>query len=260
MLTIKTILHPTDFSQSSDNAFVAACSLARDNQARLILLHVIPASSDPLTQVPPPDPLRPVESQEAWTGRFSWPQPADPKIVVEHRVADGDAQEEILRLAEVLQCDLIVMGTHGRTGLQRWLTGSVAEEVLRKAPCPVLALKNPLPDKPQAEAKPLAKPGEVMDVRPLGAALATTKTRTLAKGEDLEVIRLVVPAGKVIAEHKAKGEIVVYCLEGRIEFTALGKTQTLAAGQLLYLPRNEPHSVKGIENASLLLTVLLPKP
>jgi quercetin dioxygenase-like cupin family protein len=75
----------------------------------------------------------------------------------------------------------------------------------------------------------------------------------------LEVIRLVVPAGKEIEEHKAKGEIVVQCLEGKVAFTAFGKSQNLEAGQMLCLPTGEPHSVKGIEDASLLLTVLLPK-
>ena len=75
----------------------------------------------------------------------------------------------------------------------------------------------------------------------------------------MEVIRLVVPAGKEIEEHKAKGEIVVQCLEGKVAFTAFGKTQNLEAGKLLYLPTGEPHTVKGIENASLLLTILLPK-
>ena len=75
----------------------------------------------------------------------------------------------------------------------------------------------------------------------------------------MEVIRLVVPAGKEIEEHKAKGEIIVHCLEGRVAFTAFGKTQNIEAGKLLYLPTGEPHRVKGIENAALLLTILLPK-
>lgn len=108
-------------------------------------------------------------------------------------------------------------------------------------------------------AIPHAKPGEVVDVRPSGAALASAQTTTLVRAEQVEVIRLVVPAGKQIDEHKAKGEIVVQCLEGRVAFTAFGKTQNLEAGKLLYLPNGEPHSVKGIEDASLLLTVLLPK-
>ena len=70
---------------------------------------------------------------------------------------------------------------------------------------------------------------------------------------------MVVPAGKEIPEHKAKGEIVVQCLEGRVAFAAFGKTQHLEAGKLLYLPTGEPHTVNGVENASLLLTILLPK-
>jgi quercetin dioxygenase-like cupin family protein len=108
-------------------------------------------------------------------------------------------------------------------------------------------------------AMPHAKPGEVVDVRPLGSALASAQTKTLVRAEQVEVIRLVVPTGQEIKEHKAKGEIVVQCLEGRVAFTAFGKTQNLEAGKLLYLPTGEPHSVKGIENASLLLTILLPK-
>ena len=64
-------------------------------------------------------------------------------------------------------------------------------------------------------------------------------------------------AGKELAEHKAPGEITVHCLEGRIAFTALGKTEELSAGQLLYLGSKEPHSVMCIEYASILLTMLL---
>jgi quercetin dioxygenase-like cupin family protein len=106
---------------------------------------------------------------------------------------------------------------------------------------------------------PHAEPGEIVDVRPLGSALTSAQTKTLIRAEQVEVIRLIVPAGKEIAEHKAKGDITVQCVEGRVAFTALGKTQHLDVGKLLYLPTGELHSVKGIENASLLLTILLPK-
>lgn len=107
-------------------------------------------------------------------------------------------------------------------------------------------------------AIPHAKPGDMVDVRPLGSALASTQTTTLFRGEQLEVIHLVVPAGREIPEHKAKGEIVVQCLEGRVAFTALSRTQHLEAGKLLYLPTGVPHSVTGIEDAALLLTIVLP--
>jgi quercetin dioxygenase-like cupin family protein len=109
-------------------------------------------------------------------------------------------------------------------------------------------------------AIPHAAPGEIVDVRPLGPALSATETRTLVKTKSLEVIRLIVPAQKEIATHRAKGDLIVQCLEGKIAFTALGDTRTLEAGQLLYLPNGEPHSVRGIEDGSLLLTILLPSP
>jgi quercetin dioxygenase-like cupin family protein len=108
-------------------------------------------------------------------------------------------------------------------------------------------------------ALPPTPPGEVVDVRPLGSALASSQTATLLRAEQVEVRRLVVPAGQDIAEHEAKGEIVVYCLEGKVAYTAFGKTHHLEAGKLLYLPTGEPHSVKGVEDASLLLTILLPR-
>jgi quercetin dioxygenase-like cupin family protein len=108
-------------------------------------------------------------------------------------------------------------------------------------------------------AVPHAQPGEVVDVRPLGSALASSQTATLLRAGQVEVRRLVVPAGQEIAEHKAKGEIVVHCLEGKVAYTAFGKSHNLEAGTLLYLPTGEPHSVKGVEDASLLLTILLPK-
>jgi nucleotide-binding universal stress UspA family protein len=140
MFQIKTILHPTDFSPNSNHAFTVAATLARDYKARLILLHVMLPSVNPFGP-PPPVATMPAESQNL--GTFPWPRPPFPEVLVDHRVGEGDAHEEILRLAQKEKCDLIVIGTHGRSGLQRLLIGSVAEEVLRKANCPVLAVRLP---------------------------------------------------------------------------------------------------------------------
>jgi nucleotide-binding universal stress UspA family protein/quercetin dioxygenase-like cupin family protein len=258
MPTIQTILHPTDLSDSSRYAFQLACTLAKDYQARLILFHVIPSPVGCILPDPAPNPLRAAESQEPlkrWD--FAWPEPPDPEVRVEHRVAEGGASQEILRLAQAETCDLIVMGTHGRTGLSRLLDGSVAEEVVRKAACPVLAVRTPPPEAMAAEA--WAKPGDIVDVRPLGPALAAARTKTLARAEGLEVIRLVVRAGEVLPERKAKGIVVVSCLEGRVTLTALGRTQNLQTGEFLYLPTGEAYSLGGIVGASLLLTTFLPK-
>jgi len=102
-----------------------------------------------------------------------------------------------------------------------------------------------------------ARPGEIVDVRPLGAQLADARTATLLKTENVEVVRIVMKAGKQISDHKAPGEIVVQCLEGKIRFSALGKSRELEAGELLYLNAGEPHAVDCIEDASFLLTILL---
>jgi quercetin dioxygenase-like cupin family protein len=175
-------------------------------------------------------------------------------------MAEGDPANEIVRLTEALGCDLVVMGTHGKTGLRRVLTGSVAEEVLRKSVCPVLVVRTALRAMPDAEAEAVAKPGDPIDVRPLGNAWASAHTRTLVSTPAAEVVRLIVRVGQDIPQHTSKGEIIVQCLEGQVAFTALGKTQVLEAGKLLDLPSGEPRAFKGIEDASLLLTILAPRP
>jgi quercetin dioxygenase-like cupin family protein len=96
-------------------------------------------------------------------------------------------------------------------------------------------------------AIPHAQLGEVIDVRPLAGMLASSKTRTLIKTPHFEVIRIVLRAGKVLAEHKAPGEITVQCLEGRMTFTTMGQMKELKAGDLLYLSEEKAHSVEAIE-------------
>ena len=102
-----------------------------------------------------------------------------------------------------------------------------------------------------------AQPGEVIDIRPLGAAVGSSQTTTLVKSSTLEVIRLVLPAGKKIPEHHVAGEITVQCLEGEVDFTAAGETQRLSAGQLLFLSGGEPHALQAVQDASVLVTILL---
>jgi nucleotide-binding universal stress UspA family protein len=148
MLAIRTILHPTDFSDRSEHAFHLACSLARDHGARVVLLHVVSLPVAAYEGVVLPPPIE--EATEDAKRRLSQMKPA--AIPVEHRVAEGDPAEMILRVAEEIHADLIVMGTHGRTGLGRLLMGSVAEQVVRRAPCPVLTMKAPFPAE-QAEGQ-----------------------------------------------------------------------------------------------------------
>jgi nucleotide-binding universal stress UspA family protein/quercetin dioxygenase-like cupin family protein len=257
MPAIQTILHPTDFSENACSAFQSACTLARDNHAKLLVLHVMMPSSSPLLQQPLPDPTQPAEWQRSGAV-LPWPQPSDPQIHVEHRLAEGDPADEILRQADQLHCDLVVMGTHGRTGLARFLTGSVAEEVMRKSRCPVLVVRMALRATPDAESEATAKLGEVVESGPLGNTLRSAHTRTLVRSDAMEVIRLIVRDGQEIPQRASKGEIIVNCLEGRVKLIAMGTTQVLSAGTLVALPPGEPHALKGIEDASLLLTILSP--
>jgi nucleotide-binding universal stress UspA family protein len=151
MPRFQKILHPTDFSEHASHAFKLACSLARDAGAKLILLHVHYVPMVTPAEVPPP--YQPEESPEVLWERLRAIQPENPEVAVEYHMRVGDVADEIISQAQVTQSDLIVMGTHGRTGLSRLLMGSVAEKVLRRAPCPVLTVKHPFP-----EAKPPARP------------------------------------------------------------------------------------------------------
>jgi quercetin dioxygenase-like cupin family protein len=180
---------------------------------------------------------------------------------VEHRLAEGDPAEEILRLARAAACNLIVMGARGKSLLERFWTGSVAEVVLREAHCGVLVVNTPRPQRrdlpPEAAVSP--NPDDPIDVRPLGTALGSAQTRTLVRSPAVEVVRLMVRAGQEVPQHQNKGEVLVHCLEGQVAFATLGKSQVLEAGTLVHLPAHQPYKFQGIENASVLLTILAPK-
>lgn len=108
-------------------------------------------------------------------------------------------------------------------------------------------------------AIPHALPGDAIDVRPLGARLSGEKTIALFKSEDLEVMRLVLRAGKSLPPHSVSGEITVQCIEGSIDVTAEGASHVLRAGQLLFLLANVSHGVTALEDSSALVTVVLKK-
>lgn len=137
MLSIRTILHPTDFSDFSKYAFQLASALARDHRARLIVAHVVSEPTSVSTAAEKyVDYMDVKEKLEQIQARS--------KIRLQHRLLAGDPVEEICWLAKETRTRLIVMGTHGRSGLSRLLVGSVAEQVIRHAPCPVLTVKTPL--------------------------------------------------------------------------------------------------------------------
>jgi quercetin dioxygenase-like cupin family protein len=106
-------------------------------------------------------------------------------------------------------------------------------------------------------AIPHAEPGKKITIPLLEDAPGDTFTKTLFKVPELEVMRMVVRKGREIPTHSVAGALTLQCLEGRVALDTMGQTQELAPGELLYLPANEPHALKGIEDSSLLLTLLL---
>ncbi len=138
---VRVILHPTDFSKASEVALGLARSLACQQGARLIVLHVAPVNiyleGRLAAELGPADYHH---SLDAIRKRLDGP---DLKYPVETLLTRGSAVHGIRWVAQDLACDLIVMGTHGRTGLGRVLMGSTAESVLSKADCPVLVVKSP---------------------------------------------------------------------------------------------------------------------
>jgi nucleotide-binding universal stress UspA family protein len=158
-MSFQSILVPTDFSVSSRLAMRQAIALARGAGARLLVLYVW----EPPRGVSPDMPVLSggrTESLSAHARRSADEQMRDflddfgfsAAERPDYDVLSGDPAQAILTLAEQGHYDLIVMGTHGRTGLPRLLVGSVTEKVVRRAPCPVLTLRAPDPVKPARSA------------------------------------------------------------------------------------------------------------
>ena len=143
MLNLKHILHPTDFSDGSSQAMKYACSLATQFGAELHLVNVVYDTgliSPPISGFIPPDYYK--QQIQYATEELA----ALPEKVINHsgsvvrNVCEGVPFVEIIRYARENAIDMIVMGTHGYTGVKHLIMGSVAENVVRKSPCPVLTV------------------------------------------------------------------------------------------------------------------------
>ena len=139
-MNLGRILVATDFSEPSRAALKLATSLARDADARLLICHVAPPEfvygSDEMDTFAVPFENPGVRQMLEET------RPDDAQVPCEHHLLVGNPSAEIVRFADEHNVDLIVLGTHGRTGAIRLLMGSIAEAVVRKATCPVLTIKD----------------------------------------------------------------------------------------------------------------------
>jgi universal stress protein A len=142
MKPIKKILVPVDFSECSDEAMQYAAMIARRLNARVVLVHVIQPFTYGMTET--------FNLVDHYTALKTIAGPlldqagkklSTQGVSVETDLLSGPAHHEILQKAGRVKADLIVMGTHGRTGLEHFLLGSVAEKVVRLSPCPVLSVR-----------------------------------------------------------------------------------------------------------------------
>lgn len=141
MIEIRKILCPTDFSDFSRHALDLSLALAKWYEAEVTVVHVLPRIAADYTYLPEPVIITPVARERALEelGRFVH-ESRRSGVTAQVALEEGDAVRTILDLAKRLPADLLVLGTHGRGGFERWVLGSVTEKVLRKAPCPVLTL------------------------------------------------------------------------------------------------------------------------
>ena len=135
MIHVKKILYPTDFSSYSNQAYFHALGLAEAYRASLTVLYVYTPGSE--------GPDGSGGDRRYWKSQLEQIRPANASIPVSHVLLEGDPAGEIVRYAADAGVDVIVLGTHGRTGVERLLMGSVAEKVMRDAPCSVLVVKLP---------------------------------------------------------------------------------------------------------------------
>jgi nucleotide-binding universal stress UspA family protein len=173
MPQIRRVLCPTDLSDVAPGAFAHAVALARFHRAELELAHVheplIPGPAEPPTQPPwvaldPEVRGRLQSALEALASRAS-------DVTVRFGIYTGQVVPEILARARGWPADLVVMGTHGRGGFERWVLGSVTERLLRRAPCPVLAVPPPAAE-PFAAGPPYRRVLCAVDFSPPSVAAA----------------------------------------------------------------------------------------
>jgi nucleotide-binding universal stress UspA family protein len=142
----RRILHPSDFSKASSAAFAKAIDMAKSSRAQLLVVHVI----SPMVPIPGDGYVSPKVYDDLVASTRASAQKQLAKLLGKAKTArvratgfllEGVAHEQILRFAKSRRADLVVMGTHGRSGLAKLFLGSVAGRVVAAASCPVMTVK-----------------------------------------------------------------------------------------------------------------------
>ncbi len=146
-MNIRRILHPTDFSRASGQALAEAIELAKQNHAELLLLHVMSPVTPYLAEDSYVSPALYTQMEESVKHEAESAMSAliakakKAKVDPESLLVKGIPHEQIVRVAKSRRTDLIVIGTHGRTGISKFFMGSVASRVIAMAHCPVLTVR-----------------------------------------------------------------------------------------------------------------------
>jgi nucleotide-binding universal stress UspA family protein len=141
-MNVKHILCPVDFSEHGEAAISYATSLAKEYNAELHFVHVFEEPHAYVDGGFASAPLPAIDLDEE-KAKLDLVEPASPDVAYRRKMIVGRPSEELVKYAAEESIDLIIMGTHGRTGLGRLLMGSVAESIVRKATCPVLTIRQP---------------------------------------------------------------------------------------------------------------------
>jgi nucleotide-binding universal stress UspA family protein len=134
MTMIKRILAPTDFSELSANGVRYASQLAKELGSELVIMNIVPLDESNFAS------KREIDQHKLELDEFLVDRDVNPDLNLRKLVEPGVPSGTIISFAERENCDLIVMSSHGRSGLSRVLVGSVTEQILRKSPCPVLVV------------------------------------------------------------------------------------------------------------------------
>ena len=143
MEKLERILAPTDFSECSKEAFEEAIFLAKRLNATVLLAHVMESLGYPI-DFGHFDPLGYYELETNQALERMAHSGREKGVLIETHLLKGEPSAEILKAAQNLKCDLIVMGTHGRRGMAHLMMGSVAERIIRSSPVPVLTVRRPI--------------------------------------------------------------------------------------------------------------------
>jgi len=187
MLSIRRILFPTDFSAGAANAFSQAVYLANRHDAELHILNVAePGTGGESENTLPVSP----DTLKDWLGASTdLAETLDTLSIVQRQVESDTPPERLVAYAEDQDVDLVVMGTHGRRGMRRMLLGSVTEEVVRRAPCPVFTIQTDVVEAPDQAVRRILVPVDFSEAAEMAVHHATEIAQTY--GAEVHLLHVV---------------------------------------------------------------------